>query len=76
MEEEKTAGGLQGDEAIRMKCLELAVECFSWFGENRDGIKGSPISLAEMMFDYVKGNGKEREAFYPQPISAVAVKKL
>ncbi len=42
------------DEELRVKCLELSVECFSWFKGCAHGIKGTPITLANLMYQFIK----------------------
>lgn len=44
------------DEELRVKCLELSVECFSWFKGCAHGIKGTPITLANLMYQFIKPN--------------------
>lgn len=57
------------DEELRVKCMELSVECFSWFKDNMRGIKGTPISLADLMYQYIKsGKIHAAEPYYPQPL--------
>lgn len=56
------------DEELRMKCLELSIECFSWFKDVRQGIKGSPISLSKLMYQYIKTGEMPTEPYYPQPL--------
>lgn len=46
------------DEELHLKCLELAIECFSWFKDVRNGIRLSPLTLADIMYRYIK-HGEE-----------------
>ena len=47
------------DEELRAKCLELSVECFSWFKGCAHGIKGTPITLANLMYQFIKTVAKK-----------------
>ena len=57
------------DEELRLKCLELSVQCFGWFQTNRNGIKSNPIKLADLMYQYLKtGEVLISEPYWPQPL--------
>lgn len=54
------------DEELRIKCLDLAIECFTWFKGVRNGIRISPLKLADIMYQYIKyGEKYEGEPFWP-----------
>lgn len=54
------------DEELRTKCLELSLECFSWFKGIRGGIRLSPLKLADIMYRYIKsGEEYKGEPFWP-----------
>lgn len=54
------------DEELRAKCLELALECFSWFKGIRNGIRMSPLKLADIMYKYIKhGENYEGDPYWP-----------
>lgn len=57
------------DEELRVKCMELSVECFSWFKGCAYGIKGTPITLADLMYQFIKtGEVHNDKSYYPQPV--------
>jgi hypothetical protein len=60
---------IMSDEELRIRCIELSVECFSWFKGNEHGIKGTPIALADLMYQFVKtGKSPDAKPYYPQPL--------
>lgn len=46
------------DIELRLKCVELAIECASWLKGIRNGMRISPMMLADIMFQYIK-HGKK-----------------
>lgn len=49
--------------------MELSVECFSWFKGCAYGIKGTPITLADLMYQFIKnGEVHNDKSYYPQPV--------
>lgn len=53
------------DEYLRLQCLKLSVECFSWFKDCSRKPTCSLIQLADMMYKFIKEDEVSKETFYP-----------
>lgn len=54
------------DIELRLKCVELAIECASWLKGIRNGMRISSMMLADIMFQYIKhGKKYDGEPYWP-----------